>query len=111
VGASFGLYMPIVLRVKTCITDVGRIRPDFLPKCTWTGIRVGSAAAFVWVADKWVLVLDKFVPGLCTLVCSDIWAFSWIGDAGCDLPWLLLRLLRVFFLFRTCAPENINLQK
>ena len=31
--------------------------------------------------------------------------------AGRDLLRLRLRIRRVFFLFRTCAPENINLPK
>ena len=35
----------------------------------------------------------------------------WICYAGRDLLWLRLRMLRVFFLFRTCAPENINSPK
>ena len=50
-------------------------------------------------AGVWLVGLLRFVGLFC--MCY----------TGRDLLRLRLRILRVFFLFQTCAPENINLRK
>ena len=65
------------------------------------------ATAFLWVTDWWALVLVCRCRGL-------VGRFDLSGGmcyAGRDLPRLCLRICHVFFLFRTCAPEIIDLRK
>ena len=51
------------------------------------------------------------VPGLGWSVWSGLWASFCMCYAGRDRLRLCLRIRRVFFLFRTCAPEIIDLRK
>ena len=50
-------------------------------------------------AGAWLVGLVWFVGLLC------------MRYAGRDRLRLCLRIRRVFFLFRTCAPENMNIRK
>ena len=87
-------------------------------KISWRSLQVGSAdhpwpppaTAFVWVAAWWVLMSDGRCRGL-------VGRFGLSGGPLLlvlrrrDILRLRLRILRVFFLFRICAPENINSPK
>ena len=68
------------------------------------------ATIFLRVSAWWVLMLVRQCLG-------PVGQFGLSGELLLhvlrrrDLLRLCLRILRVFFLFWTCAPENINLQK
>ena len=103
---------------KTSQTAFRRIRSAFPPKFIVFGCQVGPAdpsvpplaTALLWYTAWWVLMSDGWCRGL-------------VGRFGlvCGPPLLVLsrmrssvssvRICRVFVLFRTCAPEIMNLRK
>ena len=120
---------PPKLYMETQRTAFRRISTAFPPKCTWTGFKgvrpnpwfgrtpssagptlLPLATVLLWYTAWWALVL----------VCRCRGFVGWFGlssgffcmcYAGRDLLRLCLRILHIFFLFQTCAPENINLRK
>ena len=109
-----GRFLPS-LYMETCQTDIGRIRSAFPPKFIVFGCQVGLAdpsvpplaTALLWYTAWWALMSDGRCRGF-------VGRFGLSGGSILhvfDLLRLYLRILRVFFLFRTCAPENINLRK
>src|SRR6185437_6782319 len=58
--------VPAKINMVTFITAFRRIRVIFPPKCTWTGVCLGSAGptlaalatAFLWYTTWWVLMSD-----------------------------------------------------
>jgi hypothetical protein len=82
-------------------------------KCTWTGVHLGSAdprwslpgSAFLWLADMWALVMILGDSCLGAPIWFGLWALFVSVMQDSIFCVLLLRLLRVFFLFRTCIPK------
>jgi len=108
---------------KTCQTAIRRIRGSFPPKCTRTGLSGGggggSAEPLVRPAPPcrlWPPSFSSTLSGgpLCWYVGAGASLVSLVCQvglfcmcyAGRDLLRICLRILRFFFLFRTCAPEN-----
>ena len=89
-----------------------------LAKMHWIGAYPGSAGptlaplatAFLRVTAWWAHMLVRRCRGPVGRF-GVMWASFCMCYAGRDLLRLCLCILRVFFLFRTCAPEDINLQK
>jgi len=121
--SSRGRFPPS-LYMETCQTNFRRIRSAFPPKCTWTGACPGSTEPMGRPAPLcrlWPLSFSGTLPGesWCQMVGVRAWLVG-LGCqvglfcmcyAGCDLLRLHLCIIRVFFSFWTCAPENINLPK
>ena len=68
------------------------------------------ATAFLRVSAWWALMLVRWCRGPVGRLVCQVGLFC-MCYAGRDLLRLCLRILRVFFLFQTCAPKNINLRK
>ena len=70
------------------------------------------ATAFLRVSAWWALMSVRLCRGPVGRF-GLVWFVGLFSMCytGRDLLRLYLHILRVFFLFRTCAPENINLRK
>ena len=116
--------VPAKINMETSSTAFWRTRTAFPPKCTWTGFRGDSAEPLVRPAPPCRLCPPSFsgtLPGgpWCWYVGAGASLVGLVCQVGLfcmcyairDLLRLCLHILRVFFLFRTCAPETINSPK
>ena len=76
------------------------------------GIHVGKPPFFDGNNyDYWKTRMSAHLKAMCYARMSGLWAsFACVTQDAvvCDF---CLHILHVFFLFRTCAPENINIRK
>ena len=105
--------------METCQTTIERIGSVFPPKLSGKTFHRGSAdpplaplvTDLCWFTALWVLMSDGRCRGLVGrfgLVCEPSFVCVTADAIVCDF---CLHIHLVFFLFRTCAPENINHQK
>ena len=122
VGGPFyslrGQFLPSPC-IETCQTAIGRIRSSFLPKISVRAFHMGSADPPLPTSSHRPYLVHCLVgpdvrwpvSGLGSSVWSGLWAsFPHVTQDTivCDF---CLRIHRAFFLFRTCAPEIIDLRK
>ena len=122
VGGPFyslrGRFPPSLI-METCQTAIGRIRSSFPPKISRRGRQVGVGRPPLGTfSHRPSLVhcsvgpdVRWSVPGLGWSVWFGLWASFVCVTQDVIVCDFCLRIRRVFFLFRTCAHEIIDLQK
>ena len=98
------ISLPTKMHLDRCLSGFGRT-----PGSADTTLPP-LATVFLWYTAWWALMLVRRCRASLVGLVWFVGLFC-MCYAGNDLFRLCLRILRVFFLFRTCAPENINLRK